>query len=510
MSEHHARIEHLFSLLSAMSGRTRSILLLSNQILAKNILLGDFFDDFLSGPSKPPLSWPAKIGKLGLYLTRNLAWVLLHGLKHLAWRLSGQRFDSNGIMGQAVAVDVYFLIPSILKQDGFTEKYFPGLYPVLEKQGVPFFFTPKFYGSHNPLALYRALRILQRDQVRVLTAYQLFRASDSLRLLGAVLIYPLVLLRFMASLGSDTDERLVHAALWDTMDQVVISGYARHLYGRHLSRSEFATLKCISWYENQTIDKNFYKGLRDVPGKVVIYGAQLFIVPSSMLFYRPDPAEIGRGLVPDRILVNGGHCPADSPGLAVAMGPSLRYAHLFGPCLEPWKSGNILILLPYFEPEVAAVLRLVSQVRFDRPVLVKFHPATEAGKFAGLLSPDMTVVTEDVYALFQKARVVIGAFTGSLVEAAALGVPVITVEYPGKFTHNYLPDLGRGVIWDAAATPEELSEALARIQTRLEHDPATLADVAEQYRATLFQRPDEEHIVAAFDLDEQPLGRTAP
>lgn len=506
MSDPRARIEALFSLLSAASGRARGRLLLSNHLLSKNILIGDFLDRFLAARPGPSLRPAAKGLKILLGLLRNLAWVLLHGLKHAAWRLSGQRFEPGRMGGRAVCVDVYFLIPSILGQDGLAEKYFPGLYPVLEKQGLPFFFAPKFYGSHNPLALFRALRVLAREGVPVLTEYQLLRAADYLRLLGAVLAYPVALLRFMATLGPDPDQRLLHEALWDGLDQVVVSGYARSLYGRRLCRAGFQDLACISWYENQAIDRNFYAGLREVPGRVRIYGAQLFIVPSTLLFYRPDPAEVPRGVVPDRILVNGAHCPPGSLPLPVAMGPSLRYARLFGPRPEPWKAESILILLPYFESELVAVLRLAAQIRFKRPVLVKFHPATAAEAYAHLVPPGLSVTGEDVYALFHRSRLVIGASSGSLVEAAALGLPVITVDHPHKFTHNYLPDLGQGVIWERAATPAECSAALGRLEARLQDDRASLARVAQEYRATLFQRPDESGIIAAFDLTKNPEG----
>ena len=91
----------------------------------------------------------------------------------------------------------------------------------------------------------------------------------------------------------------------------------------------------MSWYENGTLDKNFYRGLRSVSSRIDIIGAQLFVRPHGYLSIIPDEQESPFDVIPERILVNGQGYSFVSEYAQVEVGPSLRNRHLFGVNINP-------------------------------------------------------------------------------------------------------------------------------------------------------------------------------
>ena len=79
--------------------------------------------------------------------------------------------------------------------------------------------------------------------------------------------------------------------LWEGLDGIAFGGYVRFLLGKRLSFIKINKVKCLSWYENQVLDKNFYRGLRITPNKVKIIGAQLFVRPFTLINTLPDEFE---------------------------------------------------------------------------------------------------------------------------------------------------------------------------------------------------------------------------
>ena len=68
----------------------------------------------------------------------------------------------------------------------------------------------------------------------------------------------------------------------------------------------------------------------------------------------------------------------------------------------------------------------------------------------------MEVKNSDLYHLFEDSKIVIGLSTGALVEAASLGIPVICVDNKSELTYNYLPNFGKGILWERAQKTFEI------------------------------------------------------
>lgn len=133
------------------------------------------------------------------------------------------------------------------------------------------------------------------------------------------------------------------------------------------------------------------------------------------------------------------------------VGVSLRYKDIFlsGDVENP---KNILLLGSYVESDTKYMLQSVKE--FDN-VIFKNHPAVDIDKF-GKLPKNISVSSENIYKLFETAKLVIGTASGTSVEAVACGVSVIIVASQDNLTANPLVEYGKGKIWNIAFSKNDV------------------------------------------------------
>jgi hypothetical protein len=425
--------------------------------------------------------------------------------------------------GKLALIDSFALLPEIARQGMYTERYLPGLAEEAAGQGYAVLRFHRLYGSRNPVLLWRACRALVGDLLEA----HLFTLSDWLRLVRHCLLYPFSLCRLIRSLagfGHGTPEAAIREALLDSAGQCVLIGEARRIAAYRLglllaeSPGQSGLVRIFSWYENQTINKALHRGLaqaESTTGKhVPVTGAQLFLWPASLLNNHPDDGEAALGLAPDRVLVNGSFFLPEESRQAYAVGPSLRYGHLFAgipPAVKGHSQsenaihgtgGPLLALLSYHPEETRRVLALALPLALDKTgpgVVYRFHPATRPEDFADILPPHPALSSGPLMDALLGAGAVLGAGTGSLAEAAALGIPVLSATGEPDTPHeglNYLPDYGRGVLWERVAEPGDVPGALALLAAA----SGKRREQARVLRDMLFCEPAPECIRQAFDL----------
>ena len=91
---------------------------------------------------------------------------------------------------------------------------------------------------------------------------------------------------------------------------------------------------------------------------------------------------------------------------------------------------------------------------------------------------------------FKTAKIVIGAASGTLVEAASLGIPVIYIKSIQRFDYNPLPVYGKGIIWDEAANTAEIEKLLIKFENALNDvdESDRIKKIAGEYKAMFFLR----------------------
>ena len=494
------KISRLFAYLSGINKNAyQNEYLLANDVLAKTPPIVGMLDSYFFERDAKKATFLFVLKRLFIFYLKNLSWIFFQFVKKIIFLISGQKFSVEKLDEKIVFIDTYFLGEKIVKDNQCRDLYMPGLTDVLDGHNLEYVYVPKIASARSWMVFLKMLWVLKRDKIPVLTEYQLLGATDFLRLLKFVIFYPFLVFRLIRSLGNKVEDQLAKFALY-SFSGLSSETYFRLIYGEKLSRLMNSKIKCISWYENQALDKCFYRGLRKCSGEVLIYGAQLFLWPPGHLNLHADEQEIKFEIVPDKVLVNGNYYMEKESRVNFHLGPALRYGRIFQLQMAPSSKEDILVLLPYWEYEISNILDCIKDLPCKGIIKMKFHPSTNISKFSKLMNENVHIVHGDLYSQFEQVRMVIGAATGALVEAASLGIPVINVVNKTQFSHIYLPDFGRGVLWDSASTNDELLSLQKKFDFLLENEEEKLAESALKMKELFFCEPTEGKIVEAFDL----------
>jgi hypothetical protein len=477
----------------------QSEFLLANDVLSKTPPIVNMLEVYFFGREGKKTTFSFIIKKLLFFYIKNLAWIFLQFAKKIIFLFSRQNFSLETLNDKTVFIDTYILADQVVKESCYKDSYFPGLTDVLDKLGVGYVYVPKIAKVTNLLVFFKMLRVLKKENIPALTEYQLLGVGDFLQLMVFIVLYPFYVVRLVLGLGNKVEDSMAKFALC-AFSGISSATYFRLLYGEKLSRLTVPKIKCISWYENQALDKCFYRGLRKTHREVSIYGAQLYIWSPMHLNVYVDEREIEYGVVPDKVLVNGEYFWKKGDKVNYQIGPSLRYRKLFQSLLDPLKREDILVLLPYWEYEISNILNCLKDIPCKGAIKVKFHPATNVEKYMGLIDRNILIVEGDIYSHFKTVRMVIGSATGALVEAASLGIPVINIVNKTQFPHMYLPNHGKGILWDSATTNAELLRMVEKFDYTLKNEEEKVAELAIKMREMFFCEPTEEKIIDAFDL----------
>ncbi|GFM38130.1 hypothetical protein [Desulfovibrio psychrotolerans] len=495
---------HLRTLFTAFSAVNRKAFvtrqLRFNFVLSKVPAETSLFTDYLSGKAIPKTTLLETAACIVRYYMVNMALFLFFCLTKLLHIISGQRCQIPG--PDSVILDSYCVVPRILKSGVFADSYFGDIAHVLEQQRTPIVYLPRLYGSRNPLTYIKLFVLLKESGANVLTEYQLISPRQLLSLWWDLLSMPYHVLRLCGDLDPTSREQaFIRHALIRGLRSGHLDPCSRYWAAMRLGSQLDATAKPISWYENQSVDKAFSRGLRDGGFSGRHYGAQLLVWPATLLNTHRDTVDEVYDMTPDIVVVNGPYFlpDDDNDGQSVyRCGPSMRYKHIFERAATRNLQGPATVLLSYFHDETLRTLQAIRPLFSKIGLRFKFHPATNPQRYREFLPENATIVTGSLISAIEGSSVVIGSGTGTLAEAVALGIPAITVESPDRFCHNYLPPFGKGILWEVCSAPERIDTVRSTLLSAT--SPQQREDMRRQFRDLLFRDPTEEAILEAFDL----------
>lgn len=481
----------------------KDIYLLSNQVLSKNPFTNNFLKSYLKNDNfiKPKAKFIFL--KLLKYYFLSFKDFISYLAEYIEFLLSFSNFRFPSYEKELILIDTFFIVNEIKKNGGYTDAYFPGLSDSLKKKDMNYAYLPVFEGLKRRFTMLEIFKILKRNNIPILSEYQLLSINDFFWIFYFIFFYPFRVLKFLGTLDQNTYEmNLLKSEIVGTLDQVTFRSFSRYLQGKNIANLPYKTIKVISWYENQVIHKNLYKGLRANTLKVKIYGSQFFIYLKNFLNLFPDENEIDFGILPDKILVNGPAFIPKKTKLNYAIGPSFRYSKLFNGPLRRDNRKNILVLLPYFKDYSYLILHMLSEAKITtRPIFIKSHRNLNMAEFKHFLPQNATLVnSEDTYKLFESTKILIGSVSGVLVEAASLGIPVISITNDELFDYNPLPDYGRGKLWEEVDNPQDLKQKIDLFEYLLEFKTEEIDLISNKYKQYFFCEPTEEIISNSFDF----------
>ena len=401
--------------------------------------------------------------------------------------------------GKLAIVDVALLDVSLNEQGGFNDIYFPHLYEYLEKNGYQIMVHPVLYGfSFNYFSIYRRMR---KSATHFIIPEDYLKLPDYIH----ILLYPLRAYRLKITADPfrnfDLSDIINEDQLRGLTDNLsLLAGLIQRVMVR-LGQSGLAPRLIISWYENQVIDKALVAAARRAFPQAIIVGAQIFIFPSNLLYLFPIQSEVEAGIVPHRLLEMSEHLcnfaqtfTKDIPCYPAA---SLRYAHIFQTQQKagPAKTGStVLVLLPYALAEAAEILEVLVMALDRIPTAVrlsiKCHPTYSPQELQRVVDrknwPGRFEFCRGTLAdALNEAAVVISSNSSSIVEAAALGIPVIFLGRQTALNQNVLGDVKNELII-ACCTADELAAAVNKSLTITPEDDKHYKVLGEEIKKLFF------------------------
>ncbi len=502
MKNKNPSIERLYQYLSKKSQEAyQDPLLIANIVLSKQLTSGQILENYVENKIPPRITSIFVLKMIFLYIVKNLIKFILCFITSFLHKLSGQKFHTKE-EGELIILDTFFSADEILKDGKFEDTFFPGLSRHLKKKEKKYAYTPRIVGTNDPFKLFRVFRILKKNNINALTHFQVLSLTNYLEIICFLFLYPFSFFRFVKNLGSSYEDDLLRYGLWKDLGSLELESEIRYLMGKRLSSMNYSKIKCIGWYENQASDKNFYRGLKNFLGDIEIIGAQFFWRPDTYLFIKPDENEILFNVIPDKVLVDGSAKCFESNKIEVDVGPTLRDNGIFEDRgIEPLKGKFILVLMSYYSHLNDFIMKVIMEIDWNFPVKIKFHPTNDKKKYNGNIFKCFSITDEPLSELLSKSQIVLAGSSGAQVQIASQGIPIIDIKNPAKFSHDQMPKIGKGIIWDRATNADEMTRHVKHFQNLLKSNPVQLREESLRLKALYFSKPTEELINRAFGLD---------
>lgn len=494
------KLKEIFDYLSKKSAEAyKDVYLLSNETLSKNPFSSSFVKSYLERDCYS-IGFFVVVKKILFYYLKNIFVLFGSILNYLIFHALMRPFFSAK-SENLIIIDTFFLVDKIIKDGIFIDPYLADLEHMLKKENLNYAYLPIFYPPYNPYKMIKTFRILKHSNAKLIAEFELLNLSAFCKMLLFVFKYPISVMRFLSTLGEDEKDKYLRRSILDGLDDVVISRYSRYLQGLSIGTLPSKNIRLISWFENQTIHKNLYKGIHDGQNNVTIVGAQLFIFSPLYMCAFIDQTDIEYKIAPDKILVNGANYLPKVCKHNFAVGPSLRYKKVFTTNVQPYKHRDkIIILLSYFQDNNLNMLNMLDSVKFDCDVMIKAHPATPIGYYSGLIGSKYEVTHRDIYELANNAKCIISCATGSMIEMAAMGIPILVLKGKDAFDYNPMVNCGKNTIWYEIESAEDIYVSLEKIDYIGNSDEKIFFDIGMEYKKMFFCEPTAENIKKSFLL----------
>jgi len=390
----------------------------------------------------------------------------------------------------------------------FKEPYFDGLYNVLEKRKKQYVILTILVGAKpwEIRKVYDSFNILANDKRNFITEYDLLNPLDYLKLIWFILTYPLASLRLLKFKSHIKYDSIFNDEVKKNLNAASFRVYIMYLVGKRLNILSQKKIKLISWYENISINKLLYRGLRDTENDCHIYGCQFYLPFSFWVHMHPLTAEIPYNMVPDEVLVSGKfHLPTNSD-IRYKLGVSPRYNYLFQlkHNADELKNRNyILILLTIDIYDSKNILKVVKDSHFvnEEHIYVKLHPNHIVNNPGFKIPYNWKITNEQLDYLCGKSKVVISSgSSGAILEAATMGCSAISIGNENNLGYSAMSELGKGEIWDIAFDSKELVLSYNKITDFRKKNIDRILELSIQYRNLYFTEATDERIVDIFGL----------
>ncbi|MBW1740210.1 MAG: hypothetical protein JRJ42_03630 [Deltaproteobacteria bacterium] len=442
------------------------------------------------------------------YYFKNVVFFFFFLMHFIAFKMSKLKCDKKKIDQDKplIVIDTFTMIDKIYPKARFKDAYFGSLYKVMNKRNRQYLVLCCLFGDRiwHLSRRVQTYNILAEDGRNFITEFELMGVDEWIDLVKFILIYPFKVLKLKRQVFGEFDE-LFREEIIDTLHSVQFGNYVRYLSGRKMKKLTGGKLIVISWYENQVIDKLFFRGIRESGVESKIYGCQFYPKPALLRNLYPLTEEGKYGVIPDVIFVSGKYYLDDKNGLDIRLGVSPRYNYLFDVKLDEEtikKREGLLILLTYSITESRRIIGVVQEAieaGLSEQVTIKFHP--NHCHMKPFSYPDAWKYSEeDLAELCPNASIVVTSGSSAALEAAVMGCSVIIVGNDVGLTFVPMTGYGKGKIWDLAFDAREVKQSIRRLSGYRKDHANEIKEIAAELRDMIFTQATEEKYIELFEL----------
>ena len=469
-----------------------------NTTIVSNPYRSSFPKNFFLSTTSNQISTINFLFSSSIFYLKNFFYYFSYIISFIIYKIQYKR--KLTIFPQSIGIDLFLLADNINKEGKFNDKYFPGLYKVLDKYKVKYFFIPRIYGiGRNPFKLIKLLKILKNDKRNFLFEFDLISITDFVNLLFLILFYPFKTLRLVQK-GGDTYNKIFNESLIDDIRYQQFDVFSRYIFGKNISKINNIK-KIYSWSEFQVIERSFNYGIRTSNNNIQINACQFFINYETYLNTVVYDIDYIYKYSPHSVLVNGLHYLKKRNNVVYKKGVSLRYGNIFKFKKENKDSKNILVLGSHILEDT---IHLIESTKSIENIIFKSHPTISTTQLKSIPN-NFTITQKNIYDLFKDVSLVISTASGTALEAVACGISVIIVASNDNLTANPLVEYGQGKIWDIAFSKDDVKILYNKLINFRKNHEKEITNISCWYKDNFFIEPNEENIVSVFELGRNDI-----
>lgn len=383
-------------------------------------------------------------------------------IQAILWRLLNSRivpFDQP-----CIYIDSY--IGGEFKDDPL-ESYLPNLLIDLKKYHAgPVVILARYVSVPQIFEIYQWRKRNKNTNIYLLADNNFLVFRDYLFLFKYLLKIPYILFSFLRNIpGSSDGFAFSNEFLLSISRSDLIRNLMRYRVGYSISKNALLKSKILQWNENQVIDRAFNFGIRSYNSDIKIIGLKFFIWPKELINIEYFKSDDNREH-PDIAIVCGSRYLSDDSVVPTYVGSANRYRYIKNKDskVSDKIDGKILVVLPYFFKDMKYMIDLLINSLDHKKLIFRFHPSYSKRSVDGLLPTTIEASTSSISeCLSGDILGVVGMSSGALVEALALGLPVVSIKRTNKINLSYLPELGKGFLWKEVTDSKNIEATIYEI-----------------------------------------------
>ncbi len=436
-------------------------------------------------------------------LLRNIA---AHGLRYLI--LGFPRFSVSSISRVGVLVDTF-----ILKGWLGGDRYYGGSISHLSDTDRDTVWQVPEFLSSSPSELKSQQRLLRNAKDNYLFKEAVLTLSDYLFAFRKALSQPKV----PKLMTVNCCELPVHSLIKEEMarrngfDQTV-RGWLNYRFFKRLHKLGAKPWRIIDWFENQSIDKGWHKGVNEFFPDSHSVGYQAFSdVPSYFCMF-PTEAERLANVLPTELAVLGdGYAQSRQrycPKLRVVAAPAFRFGHLWrdrGVMLSHRRT--VLVCLPIDATVAIELLQCVLKLSpqfwqsLSLELRIRPHPASPLSSL-GLPVDTVSYLESLIDArpfidAIDNSRIFVGTMSSTCLEALVRHVPVVVFQVVGS-DFNTIPSDAPGSMFAFFSSSFVLEDLLRHFSKDAQHIAESVSQDIDELKVRYFSPVNQQGVMNFF------------